>query len=60
MIPVCHENFTRMSFNSPTTSCEIGCGQSVLGEKCVQRTLFWLIKCGVSMKKKRVIPDAKG
>lgn len=41
--PLCHENFTRMSLNSPTTSCEIGCGQSVFDEKCVCRNLFWLI-----------------
>lgn len=40
MIPVCHENFTRMSFNSPTTSCEIGCGQSVLGEKCSENFIL--------------------
>lgn len=38
-----HENFTRMSLNSPTTSSEIGCGQSVFDEKCVWRNLFWLI-----------------
>lgn len=40
---LCHENFPRMSLNSPTTSCEIGCGQSVFDEKCVRRNLFWLI-----------------
>jgi hypothetical protein len=32
---LCRENFTRMSLNSPTASCEIGCGQSVFDEKCV-------------------------
>lgn len=43
MSPLCHDSFTRMSVNSPTTSCEIGCGQSVLDETCVKVYLIWLI-----------------
>lgn len=35
--------FTRMSVNSPTTSYEIGCGQSVSDETCVKVDLIWLI-----------------
>lgn len=33
--PQCHDSFTRMSVNSPTTSREIGCGQSVSDETCI-------------------------
>lgn len=40
---LCHDSFTRMSVNSPTTSCEIGCGQSVSDETCVKVTLTWLV-----------------
>lgn len=43
MCPLCHDSFTRMSVNSPTTSCEIGCRQSVSDETCVMVDLIWLI-----------------